>query len=300
MNRAWTSLLVLTLAGLVMTSCDEQHADWGTTTRYPQFLWSEGSVTPITKTIDLEFSTDAKMNPSTGAVFQFTDNDGQPISPQEMLVVANGDTLRDNKFTAHSSDTCIELKISFTPEAKSGKHQGLLRVTGHALDRVDSQNLTPWQSVEVAQWTITYDKQMNPWSKQLLYAALGILLCLFVWRTMFCPHLFPRFKRCKKMLVMKQNGRSIKQMSIVFTGKRKVILTSRKQKQSFWNWLFTGKVQYIALPALASDLSLTPSTGRQQGISARGAGYSVQPFIIPRSGKGTITHPATGLEIQLL
>lgn len=299
MKRALPQVLAIALTGLAMASCNKQDADWGTASYQPQFLWDKGSVTPIEKTIDLEFSPDAKRDPNTQAEFQFTDNAGTPISTQEMRIVVNGDSLKDNKFTVQSDASSIGLKIYFTPQAKGGKHQGLLKMTGHALDRVDSQTITPGQCVEVAQWTMTYDKQMNPLAKLMMYIALGIVVLLLVWKALISRQTFPRFKKCRKTLKIKQNGKIVKQASITFTGKRMVVLTNKKQAQSFTSRFFTGEVQYIVHPAFTSDLTFIPSKGRRGGIRARGMGYIAQPYIIPLNGKATVSNSGAKLEIDI-
>lgn len=294
MNKAKNILALLAIC-LAMVACRQETSPWGTVHYHPQFLWSKSVTIPVKKVIDLDFSPDAKAR-HCSAELQFVDNDGKPISTDEMRVQVNGQTLTDNTLRIDSRTQSLDLSIDFTPTAKGGKHQGYLRLRSDNLSRVDSQRLNPNESVDVCQWTLHFDKCMNPLARGLLVVLAALLGLFLMWRLFLCPIYFPRFKRTRKTFLIVRNGITIWQKSVAFTGCRSVIMTSKSLRQPLMNRLFTGTVLYVKAPALTEDLVFLP---RGKNIKMRGKGYYADTYPIPRNGVSTITCPEGDITIKV-
>ena len=285
MNMAKNIIVLMAVCLLTLEACKKEVSPWGTVYYHPKFLWSRSVTSPVKKVMDFDFSTDAKIQ-HCNAVLQFVDNDGKPIDTCVMRIQVNGQTLTDNILKVDSRMQSLELSIDFAPTAKGGKHQGYLRLKSNNLSRVDSQRLSPDESVDVCQWTLNYDKCMNPLAKGLL-VTLAVLLGLFMlWRIFLCPIYFPRFKRTRKTFLIVRNGTAIWQRSVDFTGYRSVIMTSKSLRQPLTNRLFTGKVLYMKTPELTEDLVFLP---KGKNIKMRGRGYNADTYPLPRNEVSTIT-----------
>lgn len=285
MNKAKNILVLMVVCLLTLEACKKEESPWGTVHYHPKFLWSRSVTSPVKKVMDFDFSPDAKIQ-HCNAVLQFVDNDGKPIDTCVMRIQVNGQTLTDNILKVDSRMQSLELSIDFTPKAKGGKHQGYLRLQSNNLSRVDSQRLSPDESIDVCQWTLNYDKCMNPLAKGLL-VTLAVFLGMFMsWRICLCPICFPRFKRTRKTFLIVRNGTTIWQKSVDFTGYRSVIMTSKSLRQPLANRLFTGKVLYMKTPELTEELVFLPEG---KNIKMRGKGYYADTYPLPRNGVSTIT-----------
>ena len=240
MNKV-KNIFALIAICLTMVACKKEASPWGTVHYHPQFLWSKSVTTPVKKVIDLDFSPDAQAR-HCSAELSFVDNEGKPVSTSEMRVQVNGQALTDNTLQINSHIQSLELSIDFLPTAKGGKHQGYLRLRSANLSRVDSQRLSPNESIDVCQWTLNFDKCMNPLARGLLMTATTLLGLFLLWRLFLCPIYFPRFKRTRKTFSIVRNGGTIWQKSVAFTGCRAVVMTSRSQRQPWMSRIFTGKV----------------------------------------------------------
>lgn len=279
-----------------MTSCKkDESVSFGTVEYYPSFLWVDSNITPVTKTFDFDFSQDAKDNNSF-AEFQFVDNEGKPISPKTMQVTIDGKQIENNRFRINSDVTSKELTFTFSPEAEKGKHQGYLKLISHNLDRLDSQPLANNQQVDAFQWTLNYDKGINPLAKVLMWIGFLILVLLALWFFALRPILYPHFAKFTKSVLIEKDGKIVGQLNFAFKGARKVIFYNQKKKQSFWNKLFIGEIRTLVNPNFVSELTFVP---RKKNANAHGVGYTIQPNPIPRSGIAKITYSQEKLIITL-
>lgn len=281
---------------IFLTSCKkDESVSFGTVEYYPSFLWVDSNIKPLTKTFDFDFSQDAK-DDNSFAEFQFVDNEGKPISSQIMQVTIDGKQIENNKFRIYSDVTSKELTFTFSPEAEKGKHQGYLKLTNHKLDRLDSEQLTNNQQVDAFQWTLNYDKGMNPLAKVLMWIGIVILSLLALWFIILRPILYPHFAKFTKSVLIEKDGKIVAQLNFAFKGARKVVFYNQKKKQSFWNKLFVGEIRTLVNPNFVSELTFVP---RKNNANAYGSGYTIQPNPIPRSGIAKITYSQEKLIITL-
>lgn len=249
------TLCYFILALCLLQSCKDDKTI-GDVNYHPSFLWSEARIEPVDKTFDFDFSEDAQNDPHSYAELQFTDNDHHPISTDILQVSIDGKLLPGNKFRVDSKVKSLTLTFTFTPEAKSGKYQGVLRLVSHELDRLDSQALSPGQQVDVMQWTLYYNKSMNPLAKGLMWFFILLAAALLLWFALFRRMCYPKFRGVHKLQVVDPYF-----SSKTLTGKRLLILCAEKPRkpQSALSRLFTGEIVYEVNPLWKTPIEVTPA-----------------------------------------
>ena len=261
-------LLILTIFCLFLCSCKDKSIKFGEIEYYPSFLWVDARITPVVKTMDCDFSIDAQNDSTSFAEFQFVDNAGSPVTGLEVKV--NGVKAEQNRFRIYSDTKSVELEFTFTPESESGKHQGYLKLINHNLDRLDSQTLSAGQPADAFQWTLYFDKSMNPLAFAILCVALTILIASIIWLLFLRQIFYKQFRAINKMLIIPNQA----PINIRFKGARKVIIDSSPHSQSLWNRIWTGKILYLTNPKITSPITLLPtSRGRQVLFLANPTNY---------------------------
>lgn len=294
--KYFNHIMIFLFALLPFTSCDDNAVSFGSVEYYPAFLWVDANITPVTKTFEFDFSLDAQNDSKSFAEFQFVDNNGNSISTDVMQVRDGDQTLKDNRFRVPSNIKSKELTFTFSPNALNGKHQGYLKLISHNLDRIESEQLKPGDKPGVFQWTLHYDKTMNPLAKTLLCILIMIIACLLLWFILLRPSLYPHFGKFTKSILIKQNDTIIGQLNYAFKGARKVVFYDKKIKQSYWNRIFVGEIKTYVNPIFKTKLTFSP---KKKNAAAFGIGYTVNPNPIPRSGVATINNYAEKLSIIL-
>lgn len=292
----YVKLLLISFIAIAFSSCKDKAVSFGTVEYYPSFLWVESNLKPVTKTLDFDFSQDAQNDPQSFAEFQFVDNEGKEIGTDILIVSIDGKQLSSNRFKVGSDVKSKEVTFAFTPQAQSGKHQGYLRLISHKLDRIDSQKLSPGQQVDAFQWTLQYEKSMNPLAKVLMWIMIVIASCLLLWFIVLRPTLYPHFGKFTKSILLEKDGALVGQLNYAFKGARKVVFYNQKVKQSLLQRIFVGETKTLVNPNFKSKLTFTP---RKRNAVALGAGYSVTPNPIPKSGIATIIDIQQNLTITL-
>ncbi|MCQ2258723.1 MAG: hypothetical protein MJZ41_12150 [Bacteroidaceae bacterium] len=287
---------ILLLLCIALVGCKDKSTDFGTVKYYPSFLWVSDSISPVVKTMDCDFSIDAQNDASSFAEFQFVDNYDKPIPTSEMQVKVDGVVAEHNIFRVYSKTDSVKLEFTFSPDAETGKHQGYLKLINHKLDRLDSQQLSVDQKVDVFQWTLDYDKSMNPLKKVLKWISITIVACLMFWFFIIRPSVYPHFGKFRKSILIKQNDIIVGQMTFAFTDARKVVFYDRKVKQSIWSRIFIGEIKTYVNPLFKTKLTFSP---KRRNAAAFGTGYTVNPNPIPRSGVATINNHFEKLSITL-
>lgn len=288
--------IIVSIILVSLSSCKkDESVTFGTIEYYPSFLWVDSKTTPVTKTLEFDFSQDA-IDYDSYAEFQFVDNDGKPINTKIMQIFADGQQLKNNKLKIGSNVKSIDLTFIFSPNAENGKHQGYLKLIDHKLDRIDSQVLYARKQVNVFQWTLDFDKRMNPLATILIWIVIIILIALTIWFLIIRPIIYPHFGKFTKSLLIEKDNKIIAQMNYSFKGARKVVFTGRKERQSFLNRLFTGEIKYLTNPVFVDKLTFSP---RKKCAAVYGNGYVIKPNPIPKSGIATINNIQQKLVIKI-
>lgn len=268
------NLIILLFICIFFASCKDESVNLGTVEYYPAFLWEDANISPVTKTMDCDFSLDAQNDAESFAEFQFVDNYDKPIPMSEMQVKVDGVVAEHNIFRVYSKTDSVKLEFTFSPEAKIGKHQGYLRLINHKLDRFESQQLSNGQKVDAFQWTLHYDRGMNPlkiWALSLLAALIVVSLFL---KYVFFRMRYPRFRAINKMMIIPNQA----PIALKFKGKRMIVIDNQHHKQSLWNKFWTGEIQYIQNPYITTKIVLKPvRRGKQIMFISNATNYVCTP-----------------------
>lgn len=290
-------IIIPFLLVLFCCSChDTKEISLGTAEYYPGFLWIKEKTTPFVRTFNFDFSQDAKNDKGSYAEFMLVDNDDKQIPADLLHISINGKMLNENRFKVKSGTSSLTLTFSFTPKAKSGKWQGYLRLVDHNLDRIDSQPLVKGQKMDVLQWQMYFDKQMNPLAKVIMWLCILLLSILLIWFVFLRPMIYPHFGKMRKSVILEKNGKIVGQCNVVFTGARHVRFSQKVQKQSIFKRLFVGKITTYKNPIFSENLEFSP---KGKKALAFGRGYMVTPNPFPRSGIVTIENRQQVLKITL-
>lgn len=268
---------------LLLTSCKDNSISMGTVEFYPSFLWVESDLTPVIKTFDFDFSEDAQADKESFAEFQFVDNNGVPISTEVMQISINGNTLKDNKLRINSNETSGKIVFSFSKDAPTGKYQGYLRLINHNLDRLDSQSLKQGDKIDAFQWTLYYEKRMNPLAKCLMWTFFLTGLLLMLWFLFLKQFLFPRIRLSRMELSSKKGYYMNKRIN----GSRMVVVTNNYKPQSRLSKVFTGKITYIKDDIWTSSWELTPKGRKKAAIINLHGKYMISPVTREIANYGT-------------
>lgn len=288
--------IISVLCFCMLTSCEDDSIKMGTVYYYPAFWPTKADTTFLTKTFDFDFNEDAKSENGIFAEFKFVDNEGKSIGPDIMEVYIDGQKLPNNTFRIDNTTESKEIKFRFTPKAESGKHQGYLKLVNHNLDRIDNQLLNKGQQTEVFQWTINFEKKMNPLAKCLMWLAIGIIIGLAIWFVFLKSYYYPRIKLGHIQFDCKEKGYYDNKR---INGARTIVVSAEKGKQGWINKLFTGKVVFIASPIWTNTWEMTPKDkGRALKVSLKGK-YSVSPITtkLENMKEYTITNKQTNDKI---
>lgn len=295
-------LIAITSVALLAPSCSKNELptqSLGEVSYYPKFLFWEADTTSLTKVLELNFNQDAKdEGAKTTAEFAFVDNNGDPVSTDELEIKVNGEVSKNNCFRVDATQSEVQLTFTFLPAAKSGKHQGNLRmVKHHLLDRVDNQIVEGSQPIDIFKWTIYFDKNCNPLAVGLMWFGIVVVAALFIWFLFLQP---THFKKFKKSVLIAKNGNNIHQFNCDFSGCRKVVFSNVKVKQSALDRIFNGEIKTVVNPVFQQPLTFTAKRkGRTRVAWALGNGYTVQSNPIPQSGITIIIHYQDKLKITL-
>lgn len=290
-----TIILILVLG--VLVACKDDSVKFGTVEHYNSFLWSDAKTVPVEKTFEFDFSEDAVQDDSY-AILQFVDNQNKPVSTDIMQVSISGKLLKDNKIRIKSDVKRQNFTFTFTNKAKDGTYQGYLRLVDHQLDRVDSQDLTQHQPVNVLQWTIDYNVSCNPVLKVSLLI-LGILVfLLLLWFLILQKVFYPQIRLSRIELKLSDGQFLSKRIRKA----RCVMIGSNRQQQSRLNRLFTGRIVYIVNAAIPSAFELIPAERRKRAVKINlHSKYILSPASaeLTQFGKYELTHIETNQKLTL-
>lgn len=269
----------------------------GKVTYHPSFWWSKEETQTLTDTLHLHFNADAK-NENGFAEFQIVDNDGNPIPTEDLHIFIDGKEINDHIFKVSHNDEDVIITFHYAPSAKSGKHQGWLKLIRHNLDQDGNTELTSSQQNNSLHWEINYEKNMNPLAKGLLWIGVLILACLLFWFLVVKPIKYPRFGTFRKQVLLETDGHIVYQGKVDFKHSMKVVFTNKPIEQSFMERVFKGKILSFVRQEFTTPIVFTPNRNKRKA-NVHGAGYIVTPNPILQSGVSTITNSQLKMKLTL-
>ena len=120
-----------------------------------------------------------------------------------------------------------------------------------------------------------------------MWIGIIIVACLLIWFIFIKPIKYPTFRAYKKSLLVSQNGQTVYNKTCQFRGARMVVFSAQKEKQSFLNRIFTGRIDTYVNPIFTQKIIFVPKKRGKSGF-VRAMGYIVSPNPIPNSGRATI------------
>lgn len=262
---------------IAMTSCSQEstieHVTLGTTTFHDSFLWSDADTVFLNKTLTVSFNNDA-VSRNAAAYLVFTDNFGKPVSSKELQIVFEGKLSSDNviRITPRGkAEQELNIKFRFLPSAKSGKHQGFILVRSQDLKAVNDVEING--NTQVVQWTMHFEKQMNPLKKGLIIFAIALFVSIVAARLILHRRTFG--STAKKSITATNSSGVILYgpKTLRFKGCSEIIFSDRPKEQSTLDIFFRGKTLTIVSPAFDSPLRLTPY--KKKEIKVSGGGYTL-------------------------
>ena len=241
---------------------------------YDSFWPCPADTTSLTKTFIFDFNADAKAKGDKAfAEFAFVDLEGNPVPTKELRIEKDGKALDHNQFKVTSAQPEVTLKFTYLPAAKSGTHQGMLRlVSSGGIERICSSEITAGQQLDLFKWDIKFKKSWNPLALGMVGLFLFFLFLCIVWFLFIRPQVVKRLKIFNLSVIEPYFT------SIPVNGSRKVVFTSRPQKQGVLNRIFMGKIIYEINPVWEHEWILEP-LGDGAMISA--PNYNVNPLDTP-------------------
>lgn len=236
------------LSMLCFTSCKDNGTFWGKTNYYDNFLFVKYEPVRMDQTLVFDFNEDALQLFNGDVKFEVVEKNenGEFVVAQNIKIFKNQKVCLNNVLTINKSDKEVTVGIEFTDVAKDGSHTLFLREIGSSgIDRIDYQELSTGICV-------TKNKDMNPLLLGLMWFLIIVLGACIVWIIFIKPLLYESFK-VKSMIITTDRFKStgIKSCKLV-------VCTNKKQRQSFVNKIFTGKVVYIQDEFFTNDLLITP------------------------------------------
>ena len=139
---------------------------------------------------------------------------------------------------------------------------------------------------------------ITPWGKICITLGLLLLLVWLLWFLIIKPSKYPTFKTYKKNVLIEKSNKITSQAKVNFTGARKVVFSSKREKQTALNKFFCGKIITFVNPEFAEPITFTPTRNRKAANTV-GKTYTITPNPIQRNGVATITNQQKQLKITL-
>lgn len=165
------------------------------------------------------------------------------------------------------------------------------------LDLQISQPTTPYTYLLSDSVSVQCDN-FTPWAKIGILTGVGLLLLLLIWFLLINPAKYRTYRTFSKQILVKQDGKIVRQKRLKFTGARMVVFANKQVRQSLFNRIFTGKIITYVSPEFTQPITFKPTRNRKNSYMS-GVGYTVTPNPIPRNGVATITNKQLNMEIIL-
>ena len=257
------SNIFVVVAIILFAACSSKEENntvlWGTCTSYDDFLWCKYVPDTLTHTLGFDFNTDAKnyMNqPLQLALFE-KDNNGkmQRVDDDIAELYVNGERAAGNIIKVQTTDTELKVGVVFNRTAADRVHYWSLRpVDDGGLDRINDREPSAYNDDAIMQIRAKKDSRMNPLGEGLMFAGIILVGLLVLWLLMIKPMMFPTFRVSRITLTGPEPYLSM----IPVKRCRRLVLTSKKQKQGFFSRIFTGEIKYHINPLWTADVVFEP------------------------------------------
>lgn len=246
---------------LLFISCSQgedfsgETADFGTASYYKPFLFVKSDTAVLTKNMLYEFN-DFAAEKKSFAKIQVMDQNQELIRNNNIRFFIDGKPLQNNEFLVTSNKGPkgkLKIGIQMLPGYPEGYTSGFLAISDHALDVVNSVDLTQSSEVRIFKWEATHRVVMNPLLKAILMFLALIVFILTIWFLFVRNNVYPKFKRGKIQILSPYFG------GVSFDSKvRQIVFTAVPKRQKILNIIFTGEVKYHVNPLYTQDIIFLP------------------------------------------
>ena len=288
---------------MLFASCKKKVEDetaptrWGRENYYEKFLWKKHVPDTLYKTMEFDFSQDAKNfmdKPLRLGLYKKTDSGKMmPVTGSEMTVYMDDKRCEDNIIDVEPGTDQLKVGIVFNPDAENKVHHWFFRaVDDGGLERINDMAPDVFNSDNASLMDIEVEKHkvMNPLKECVLIIGMVLLAALLVWLFVLKRMFFPIFRVGKVVLTDPIPYNSLKKLR----GYRKMVMTNKIVKQSALSMLFTGKIQYEVNQIWTSDVTIEPRDRKSVRLRYPSNSYIANAHVLKTNEEYTIQNITTG------
>jgi len=247
-----------------MTSCssDEEFngetIDFGEACYYQPFLGVKSDTVIIERELKFDFNDYAKEKDSY-VTMKLVDENNNSLNDKNILLYLDGNVVPDKTITLNSDKQTgsVKIGIKILPDYKEGYTSGFFTISQHNLNRINDNDLQTSNETRLFKWEAEHTVVMNPLKKGLLWLlslVIGLLVLWFLIRNM----IYPKFKKGRIQILEPYFS------GINFgRGTKLIVLTNKRTKQSLFNEIFTGKIEYEVNQLYDKEIELRPRKGNK-------------------------------------
>jgi len=293
---------LLLLGTVVLFSCDhvqEEYSMWGQTEHYKPFLWHKHAPDTLKKSLKYEFNEDAAelTEPIVFSLYMVPEEEGKEnfkADPNDVELYVDGQLSPDNTFSLipELGEHEVEFGIVLTKELLEAKdydrdYQIVFKVEKNpGIDRINDFKIGNLKEKQMVLEPQNDDKtpiriRVNHVANMLQVVVISTLLTILSLLVAFIVIIQVFTKRFNKLQLGKifvtidENRKNITRMKTSLQSSKEIVLTPQEQKQSFLKMLFTGKVSYIVIKGLPSEVKLTPGIKSQTNVVYKRNDYTM-------------------------
>ena len=228
---------------------------------HPSFLWSSAKEDEkITWNLNPIFENELK-NSALNLRFSVPGKDNQDFEAWY-----NDRLLKNGEIITILPKEEAKLTIQFNHEAKTGKRYfELTPVESSGIDLINDQPADEFTGTTLR---TDYSVGWNPLAIVLFWIGIAIVAFLILWFLFLERIFYPRIKVSR----VEFKGPGSYYQSKKIKGARKVVLTSKKKKQSPISRIFTGDVRYVVADHFTPEVEILPAAGKKKKVRVRNVG----------------------------
>lgn len=307
--QVYSKIFIVILILIVLSSCNKANKiphsniielNFGVSEYHPKFLFSKEKNEVLTKKLSFKFNEWAKEDKSYVQIVFYNAEDNKRLNSDNKVcdIIINGEKIESDSYSLDSktnSNGIMEVNFQFIPNAKSRLINGYIAIENTNLDRINNvQNI---KDEPILVWSAYQQVSMNPLKKWLLISLAIVAIVFVLWMIFLRPFIYRRFSSNKKLTIISPFHRRINLKSGII-----LVLTNKKEKQSFWSKLLIGKKIYFISDIFNSPIIIKPTSKKKIHLRLD-KDYTISPYstiIAPGNNTYKITNNNTNTKIEIL
>lgn len=287
-------ILICLVAFCSCNQKDEESRIWGQIDYYNPFLWHKYVPDTLRKTLAYEFNENSSDldKPVVFSLYLVSDDGEKNIKADNSGVelYVNGKLSADNTFELipqsgkHEVDFGIVLKENLLFEKDIDRdYQFVFKVESNpGIDRINNFKIGNLKRDKAILLPENDDKtpilirvkhianSLKVGTLSTLFTILTLILAFIIIVQIFTKR-FNKLQIGKIFVTIDGNRKNISRMEPMQKLKlsKEIVLTPNRQKQGFLKMLFTGKITYVFIKGLPSDIKMTPGNKAQTIVTCR-------------------------------